>query len=72
MEQIGVEPKRMFLDVDVTDDAVHGEQVGGFFNGYYVRPAMRLCSSLWAASAGGKLRASNVDPAAKLYRNCNG
>ncbi len=39
MEQIGVEPKRMFLDIDVTDDAVHGEQVGGFFNGYYPHSA---------------------------------
>jgi Transposase DDE domain group 1 len=25
--EIGDEPKRMFLDIDVTDDAVHGEQV---------------------------------------------
>jgi hypothetical protein len=33
LEQMGKEPKRMILDIDVTDDAVHGEQVGGFFNG---------------------------------------
>jgi len=52
MEQIGVEPKRMFW-IDVTDDAVHGEQVEDSSTATTVRPAMRLCSSLWAASAGG-------------------
>jgi hypothetical protein len=28
-------PKRLVLDFDATDDAVHGKQEGGFFNGYY-------------------------------------
>ncbi|WP_409523236.1 IS1380 family transposase [Nitrincola sp. MINF-07-Sa-05] len=28
-------PKRLILDFDATDDAVHGEQVGRHFNGYY-------------------------------------
>ena len=28
-------PKRLILDFDATDDAVHGQQVGRFFHGYY-------------------------------------
>lgn len=28
-------PKRLVLDFDATDDAVHGKQVGRFFHGYY-------------------------------------
>ena len=28
-------PKRLILDVDATDDPVHGSQVGRFFHGYY-------------------------------------
>src|ERR1035438_8745398 len=29
------EPKRIVLDLDATDDPVHGEQEGRFFHGYY-------------------------------------
>jgi hypothetical protein len=28
-------PKRLILDFDATDDAVHGQQEGCFFHGYY-------------------------------------
>lgn len=28
-------PKRIILDLDATDDPVHGEQLGRFFHGYY-------------------------------------
>jgi hypothetical protein len=28
-------PKRLVLDFDATDDLIHGEQIGRFFNGYY-------------------------------------
>ena len=28
-------PRRLILDFDATDDAVHGQQVGRFFHGYY-------------------------------------
>jgi len=28
-------PKRLILDVDATDDWVHGNQQGKFFHGYY-------------------------------------
>jgi len=66
LEQMGAEPKRMILDIDVTDDAVHGEQVGGFFNGYYghhcYAPVFIFCGRHLLAA---KLRPSNVDPAAE-------
>lgn len=66
MEQMGREPKQMVLDLDVTDDAVHGEQVGGFFNGYYDQmcyaPLLIFCGRHLISA---KLRASNVDPAAE-------
>jgi len=66
LEQMGEEPKRMILDIDVTDDAVHGEQVGGFFNGYYghhcYAPVFIFCGRHLLAA---KLRSSNVDPAAE-------
>jgi len=28
-------PKRIILDFDATDDPLHGDQVGRFFQGYY-------------------------------------
>lgn len=66
LEEMGREPKQMILDIDVTDDAVHGEQVGGFFNGYYGQtcyaPMFIFCGRHLVAA---KLRASNVDPAAE-------
>lgn len=66
LEQMRDEPKQMVLDIDVTDDAVHGEQVGGFFNGYYGQtcyaPVFIFCGRHLLAA---KLRASNVDPAAE-------
>jgi len=30
-------PKKLILDFDATDDAVHGNQQGRFFHGYYDR-----------------------------------
>jgi len=30
-------PKQIILDLDATDDPLHGEQEGRFFHGYYVR-----------------------------------
>ena len=31
----GRPPKRLVLDLDATDDPVHGHQEGRFFHGYY-------------------------------------
>ena len=56
-------PKEIFLDIDSTDDPVHGNQEGRHFHGYYdsycylplYRDDLILCS---------RLRPANVDPAA--------
>lgn len=63
--QIGNAPKQIILDMDVTDDRVHGTQEQGFFNAYYnhecYAPLLIFCGRHLLAA---KLRASNVDPAA--------
>ncbi len=65
MEQMADEPKQIILDMDVSDDPVHGTQEQGFFNGYYnhecYAPLFIFCGRHLLAA---KLRASNVDPAA--------
>jgi hypothetical protein len=52
-------PKRIVLDLDATDDPVHGHQEGRFFHGYYdgycYLPLYMLCA---------KLRRSNIDASA--------
>jgi hypothetical protein len=64
-EQVGDAPKQIILDMDVTDDRVHGTQEQGFFNAYYnhecYAPLLLFCGRHLLAA---KLRASNVDPAA--------
>jgi len=35
LEQHASPPKRILLDLDATDDTVHGQQLGRFFHGYY-------------------------------------
>ena len=57
-------PKQIVLDMDVTDDQVHGNQEGAFFNSYYkgvcYAPLYIFCGH---HLLGAKLRSSNVDPA---------
>jgi hypothetical protein len=57
-------PKQIVLDMDVTDDQVHGQQEGAFFNTYYdgvcYAPLYIFCGSHLLAA---RLRSSNVDPA---------
>ncbi len=57
-------PKRIILDLDVTDDQVHGNQEGAFFNKYYggvcYAPLYIFCGHHLLVA---KLRSSNVDPA---------
>jgi len=50
------------LDLDVTDDQVHGHQEQAFFNKYYggVRCYALFCGKHLLAA---KLRPANVDPA---------
>lgn len=57
-------PRQIILDLDVTDDQVHGTQEGAFFNTYYggvcYAPLYIFCGKHLLAA---KLRPSNVDPA---------
>ena len=58
-------PKQIVLDLDSTDDPLHGEQEGRFFHGYYGHycylPLYIFCGeSLLCA----RLRVSNIDGAA--------
>lgn len=57
-------PRCIVLDLDVTDDPVHGNQEQGFFNTYYggvcYAPLYIFCGHHLLAA---KLRPSNVDPA---------
>ncbi|QFS50657.1 IS1380 family transposase [Nostoc sphaeroides CCNUC1] len=59
------EPRQIILDLDVTDDLVHGTQEQVFFNTYYAgycyAPQNIFCGKHLLAV---KLRPSNVDPAA--------
>ncbi len=58
-------PREIVLDMDVTDDQVHGNQEGAFFNPYYkgvcYAPLYIFCGHHLLVA---KLRSSNVDPAA--------
>lgn len=57
-------PRQIILDLDVTDDLVHGNQEEVFFNPYYggycYAPLYIFCGKHLLAA---KLRASNLDPA---------
>jgi len=57
-------PKELILDFDATDDAVHGNQQGKFFHGYYDRycflPLYVFCGDQLLVSY---LRPSNIDGA---------
>ena len=57
-------PKQIILDLDATDDPIHGHQEGRFFHGYYdgycYLPLYIFCGRHLLAS---KLRPSNIDGA---------
>jgi hypothetical protein len=58
-------PKQIILDLDATDDPLHGEQEGRFFHGYYdcycYLPLYVFCGRHLLAA---KLRPSNIDASA--------
>jgi Transposase DDE domain group 1 len=58
-------PKRIVLDLDATDDPLHGKQEGRFFHGYYNHycylPLYIFCGEHLLVS---RLRRSNIDGAA--------
>lgn len=57
-------PKKIILDLDATDDPIHGNQEGKFFHGYYNNycylPLYITCEGFVLSS---KLRPSNIDAA---------
>ena len=58
-------PVRIILDLDATDDPIHGHQEGRFFHGYYdcycYLPLYIFCGRHLLAA---KLRRSNIDASA--------
>ena len=60
----GGRPSRLVLDIDSTDDEVHGRQEGGFYHGYYNHycflPLYITCGGLPLFAL---LRPGNADPA---------
>ena len=58
-------PRQIILDLDATDDPIHGDQEGRFFHGYYdsycYLPLYIFCGRHLLAA---KLRRSNIDGAA--------
>ena len=58
-------PKQIILDLDATDDPIHGDQEGRFFHGYYggycYMPLYIFCGRHLLSA---KLRRSNIDAAA--------
>jgi hypothetical protein len=55
-------PRQIILDVDATDDPIHGKQEGRFFHGYYGNycylPLYIFCGEFLL---GARLRSSNID-----------
>ena len=64
LESYQTPPQQIILDMDVTDDQVHGHQEGAFFNAYYkgvcYAPLYIFCGHHLLVA---RLRPSNVDPA---------
>jgi hypothetical protein len=65
LEAHATAPKRIVLDLDATDDPLHGEQEGRFFHGYYkcycYLPLFIFCGRHLLVA---KLRRANVDACA--------
>ena len=58
----GCQPGQIIIDLDATDDPIHGSQEGRFFHGYYnsycYLPLYAFCEGYLL---GAKLRSSNID-----------
>lgn len=65
LEAHAVPPEQIILDLDATDDPLHGKQEGRFFHGYYdcycYLPLYIFCGDHLLAA---RLRRSNIDAAA--------
>ena len=65
MDVTGEEPEHIVLDLDATDDAIHGQQEGRFFHGYYGHYCylpLYIVSGKHVLAA--RLRPSNIDASA--------
>ena len=66
-------PQRLVLDLDATDDPLHGRQEGRFFHGYYdcycYLPLYIFCGDHLLAA---KLRRSNIDASAGAVEGWSG
>lgn len=64
LQAYGQPPQSIVLDIDATDDPVHGNQLGRFFHGYYGQycylPLYVFCGDHLLCA---RLRPSNIDPA---------
>jgi hypothetical protein len=64
LEQVQKTPRQIILDMDVTNDEIHGNQEQGFFNGYYDQTCDAPLLIFWGhLLLCARLRPSNVDPA---------
>jgi len=65
LQLAGPEPEEIVLDLDATDDPLHGNQLGRFFHGYYQNycylPLYIFCGEHLLCA---KLRPSNIDASA--------
>lgn len=65
LQLAGAEPERIILDLDATDDPLHGHQLGRFFHGFYGHycylPLYIFCGEHLLCA---KLRPSNIDASA--------
>jgi len=63
LESYAEPPTQIVLDVDATDDPIHGMQEGSFFHGYYREycylPLYIICEEFVLCA---RLRSSNIDP----------
>lgn len=63
LESFAEPPAQIVLDVDATDDPIHGKQEGSFFHGYYREycylPLYIICDEVVLCA---RLRSSNIDP----------
>jgi len=62
-------PERIVMDLDTTDDLLHGHQEGRFFHGYYSQYSYLPLYVVWGNfELAAKLRGSNIDAPAGAVR----
>ena len=64
LEAHAAPPEEIVLDLDATDDPLHGNQEGRFFHGYYDNYCYLPLYVFCGRHSGAKLRRSNIDASA--------